>query len=318
MSHPRAGLRLDLQKSHFFVLVQTRLRFIRAYMVIEANNDGSIRDIEDWPISDFSDFLTDDKHLFLVFVRKDLRDIAAVEFIRHTIQCTSFPPWEDATSDLKSNIIEATPIQAEKIASHPDIVRITPIEETILEDDTECEIVPEDVSNRTVYVVRPTNRRDRDQCLAIHASLKDIFQDELQPQELGPYGVSHWKVNTTSDQVPLAAKIEGVKYVIPLEQYVLRKSDTSVSRKRRIIKPIGTDNQEQCKATDAALRNIFGGNLVRKLLHDGGICHWTAMLSSQEARRATAVEGVSSVRTAMLGRSSLDPGPHPLNVCNHK
>jgi hypothetical protein len=219
---------------------------------------------------------------------------------------------------LKSNIIEATPKQAEKIASHPDIARITPIEGTILEDDTDYEIVPEDDSNKTVYVVRPTNRRDRDQCLAIHASLKDIFQDELQPQELEPYGVSHWKVNTTIDQVPLAAKIEGVKYVVPLEQYVLKRSEASVSRKRRIIKPMGTDNQEQCKATDTALRNIFGANLSRKLLQNGGICHWTAMLSSQEARRATAVEGVSSVRTAMLGRSSLGPGPHPLDACNHK
>ncbi|KAF5987318.1 hypothetical protein FCOIX_1023 [Fusarium coicis] len=232
-------------------------------------------------------------------------------------QKSDLPPWEDASCDLKSNIIEATPKQAEKIASHPDIARMTPIEGTILEDDTDCEIVPEDGSNRTVYVVRPTNRRDRDQCLAIHASLKDIFQDELQPQEFEPYEISHWKVNTKSDQVPLAARIEGVKYVVPLEQYLLKRFEASVLRKRMIIKPMGTDNQEQCKATDTALKNILGANLIRKLLKDGGICHWTAMLSWEEARRATDVEGVSSVLTAMSGRSSLGPGPHPLNVCNH-
>ncbi|KAF5712612.1 hypothetical protein FMUND_8359 [Fusarium mundagurra] len=283
--------------------------------MIETNKDASIRDIKDWSITDF---LVSDKHLFLVFLRKDLRDIAAVEFIRHTIQCNSFPPWEDATGDLKSNIIEASPEQAEKIASHPDVVRITPIEATSLEDYDDME--PEDDSTRTVYVVRPENRRDKDQCLAIHASLKDIFQDELQPQELGPYGISHWKVNTTSDQVPLAAKIEGVRSIVSLEQYLRKKSETSVTRKRRIIKPLGIDNQDQCKATDAALRNLFGANLICKLLYDGGICHWMAMLSSQEVRRAAAVEGVSSVRTAVLGMSGLglDPGPNLSNVCNHK
>ncbi|KAF5638003.1 hypothetical protein F52700_4706 [Fusarium sp. NRRL 52700] len=219
-----------------------------------------------------------EKHLFLVFLRKDLGDISAVEFIRHSIQCSGFSPWADATGDLKSTIIEATPKQAKDIASHPDIVRMTPVEATILEDDTE----PDDDSTRTVYVVRPTNRKDKDQCSVIHASLKDIFQDKLQPQELGPHGVSHWKVDATSDQVPLAASIQGVRSVIRLDQYLLKKSETSAMKKRRIIKPIGIDNQERCKATGTALRNIFGANLVPKVLQDVSKAAGTNKTSSSD------------------------------------
>ncbi|KAF5561544.1 hypothetical protein FPHYL_6140 [Fusarium phyllophilum] len=233
-------------------------------------------------------------------------------------QESDFPPWEDATCDLKSNIIEATIRQAEKIASHPDISRITAIEGTILEDDTDYDVVPEDDSNRTVYVVRPTNRRDKDQCLAIHASLKGIFQDELQPQELGPLGVSHWKVNSTSDQVALAGKIQGVSSIVPLDQDLHKKAEKSVQRKRRMIRPIEIEDQEQCKATSNALKGLFGANVVPRLLQDGRLCHWTAMLSSEEARQATAVEGVFSVRTAVLGRNGSVLGPYPANSCNHR
>ncbi|SCO42599.1 uncharacterized protein FFMR_06867 [Fusarium fujikuroi] len=200
-----------------------------SYVVSEANKDRLSRDSP-----------TSEKHLFLVFLRKDLRDVSAVEFIRHTIQCNSFPPWEDATEDLKSNIIEATPKQAEKIKSHRDIVRITPIEATSLEDDLE----PEEYSPKTPYVVRATNRRDKDACHVTHASLKDIFQDQLQPQELGTHGVGLWKVNSTSDQVPLAAKIQGVRSIVPLDQYLLKEAETSATRKRRMIRPIAIHYQE--------------------------------------------------------------------------
>ncbi|KAF4499643.1 Subtilisin [Fusarium agapanthi] len=254
-----------------------------------------------------------EKNLFLVFLSKDLQDIAAVEFIRHTIQCTSFPPWADATGDLKSNIIEATAKQAEKIASHPDIAHITPIEATGLEDDTE----PEDDSTRTVYVVRPTNRRDKDQCRDIHASLKEIFQDHLQPRELGPHGVSHWKVNSTNDQVPLAAKVQGVRSIVTLEQHLLEKSEAAVIRRRRMIRPIAVEYQDECKTTDTALKNLFGANVIPRLLQDGRISHWTAMLSSEEARQASALEGVFSVRTAVLGRNGPVSVSPPANACNN-
>ncbi|KAF5252926.1 hypothetical protein FANTH_2251 [Fusarium anthophilum] len=238
---------------------------------------------------------TSEKNLFLVFLRKDLKDIAPVEFIRHTIQCTSFPPWTDATGDLKSNIIEATPKQAEKIASHPDIVRITPIEATCLQDDTE----PEDDSPRTVYVVRPTNRRDKDQCSGIHASLKEIFQDHLEPQEIGSHGVRYWKVNSINEQVPLAAKIQGVRSIVTLDQHLLTKSESAATRKRRMIRPIAVECQDGCKTTDTALKNLFGTNVIPRFLQDGRISHWAAMLSSEEAKQALALEGVFSVRTAV-------------------
>ncbi|KAF5549797.1 subtilisin [Fusarium mexicanum] len=256
---------------------------------------------------------TSEKNLFLVFLRKDLRDIAAVELIRHTIQCTSFPPWADATGDLKSNIIEATPKQAEKIASHPDITRITPIEATCLEDDTE----PEDDSPRTVYVVRPTNRRDKDQCSDIHASLKEIFQDHLEPQELRSHRVSYWKVNSTNEQVLLAAKIQGVRSIVTLDQYLLKQSEAAVIRKRRMIRPIAVECQDGCKTTDTALKNLFGTNVVPRFLQDGRISHWTAMLSSEEAKQALALEGVFSVRTALLGRNGTASGSPPTTAYNN-
>ncbi|QGI63879.1 hypothetical protein CEK27_007850 [Fusarium fujikuroi] len=173
-------------------------------------------------------------------------------------QESDFPPWEDATEDLKSNIIEATPKQAEKIKSHRDIVRITPIEATSLEDDLE----PEEYSPKTPYVVRATNRRDKDACHVTHASLKDIFQDQLQPQELGTHGVGLWKVNSTSDQVPLAAKIQGVRSIVPLDQYLLKEAETSATRKRRMIRPIAIHYQDRCKSTDNALKDLFGANVA--------------------------------------------------------
>lgn len=289
---------MDLQKSHYRVLVKTLLHFITACIISETNEDRLSRDS---PASE--------KLLFLVFLKKDSGDIEAVEFIRQTIRCTSFPPWEDALGDLKSNIIEATPVEAEKIRSHRDIVRIMPIEATSLEDDLE----PEEDSPKTPYVIRATNRRDKDACRVTHASLKEIFQDQLQPQEFGPHGVGLWNVNSTSDQVPLAAKIQGVRSVVPLDQYLVKESESSATRKRRMIRPIAIHYQNRCKATDNALKDLFGANVVHRLLADGRISHWTAMLSSEEAKQARAVEGVFSVRTAASGRRALVSEPNTMN-----
>ncbi|KAH7151325.1 hypothetical protein DER46DRAFT_665315 [Fusarium sp. MPI-SDFR-AT-0072] len=162
-----------------------------------------------------------DKHLFLVFLRRAVRDVAAVEFIRHTFQCNSSTPWENVTGDLQYNIIEVTPRQAEQLASYPDIVRITPVEATGVEED----IQHEDDSTKEVYIVRPTNRRDKDQYRATHASLKAIFQDQMQPQDIGLYGVNLWKINLTDDQVPLVAKVKGFKSLVPLDEYRSRYAE---------------------------------------------------------------------------------------------
>lgn len=80
-----------------------------------------------------------------------------------------------------------------------------------------------------------------------------------------------------------------------------------------MIRPIVIHYQNRCKATDNALKDLFGAHVVTRLLVDGRISHWTAMLSSEEAKQATAVEGVFSVRTAAVGRSALVPGPNPTN-----
>jgi hypothetical protein len=193
-------------------------------------------------------------------------------------------------------------------------VRVTPVEATTTEEN----IQHDDGSTKKSYMVWPVNRRDKDQCRATHVSLKEIFNDQMQPQDFGSYGVTLWKVDSTREQVPLAEKIEGVRSIVPLDQYLLRNSAEPVQRKYRMIKPVGIDDQDQCKETDTALRDLFGDYVTPKLLQDGRICHWRALLSSEEMRQAEAVEGVRSVRTATLGRRGPGPGPYTANVCNHR
>ncbi|KAM5386019.1 hypothetical protein ACJA88_002169 [Fusarium oxysporum] len=254
------------------------------------------------------------KHLYLIFLSRPVNDVTVVEFIKATLQCGSLPLWESVGADLKSNIIEATTEEAEKLTSHPDIVRVTPIEATTTEED----IQHDDCSNKKSHVVWPLNRRDKDQCRTTHLSLKEIFKDHVQPQDVGSYGVKPWKIDSTRDQVSLAERIEGVRSIVPLDQYLLKNSAKSVLRKRRMIKPVGIEDQDQCKATGTALRDLFGDYVTPKLLQDGRICHWMALLSSEEMGQAAAVGGVLSVRTAALGRRGPGPGPHPANVCNHR
>ncbi|KAJ4123475.1 hypothetical protein NW765_006497 [Fusarium oxysporum] len=126
------------------------------------------------------------KHLCLIFLSRPVNDVTVVELIKATLQCGSLPLWESVGADLKSNIIEATTEEAEKLTSHPDIVRVTPIEATTTEED----IQHDDCSNKKSHVVWPLNRRDKDQCLTTHLSLKEIFKDHVQPQDVGSYGGS--------------------------------------------------------------------------------------------------------------------------------
>ncbi|KAK2694766.1 hypothetical protein QWA68_005416 [Fusarium oxysporum] len=254
------------------------------------------------------------KHLYLILLSRPVNDVTAVEFIKATLQCGSIRLWESVGAGLKSNIIEATTEEAEKLTSHPDIVRVTPVEATTTEED----IQHDDCSNKKSHVVWPLNRRDQHQCRATHLSLKEIFKDHMQPQDVGSYGVKLWKIDSTRDQVSLAEKIEGVRSIGPLDQYLLKSLAKSVLRKRRIIKLVRIEDQDQCKATGTALRDLFGDYVIPKLLQDGRICHWRVLLSSEEMGKAATVGGVLSVRTAALGRRGPGPGPHPANVCNHR
>ncbi|KAK2123731.1 hypothetical protein NOF04DRAFT_1349292 [Fusarium oxysporum II5] len=250
------------------------------------------------------------KHLYLIFLSRPVNDVTAVEFIKATLQCGSIPLWESVGAGLKSNIIEATTEEAEKLTSHPDIVRVTLVEATTTEED----IQHDDCSNKKSHVVWPLNRRDKDQCSTTHLSVKEIFKGQMQPQDVGSYGVKLWKIDSTRDQVSLAEKIQGVRSIVPLDQYLLKNSGKPVLRKRRIIKPVRIEDQDQCKATGTALRDLFGDYVTPKLLQDGRICHWRALLSSEEMGQAATVGGVLSVRTAALGRRGPGPGPHPANV----
>ncbi|KAF4953514.1 hypothetical protein FGADI_5848 [Fusarium gaditjirri] len=253
-----------------------------------------------------------DKHLFLVFLRGAARDIAAVEHIRHTIQCNSFPPWENVAGGLQSNIIEATPRQTEQIASHPSVVRITRVEAADVEEDMQLE----DDSTKELYIVRPTDRRDKDQCRAAHALLKDMFQDQMQPQDIGPYGVNVWKLNLTDDQVPLVSKIKGVKSPEPLVEYLSKCSETPGGKKNRIIKPLDAEDEKQCKATYATLKVMFGDHVVKRLRQNGKFYSWEALLSSGEKAQAKTIQGVLSVRTFHVGkhRTALESRRHDVSA----
>ncbi|TVY74607.1 hypothetical protein Focb16_v004993 [Fusarium oxysporum f. sp. cubense] len=137
------------------------------------------------------------KHMYLIFLSRPVNDVTAVEFIKAILQCGSLPLWESVGADLESNIIEATTEEVEKLTSHPDIVRVTPVEATTTEED----IQHGDCSNKKSHVVWPLNRRDKDQCCTTHLSLKEIFKDQMQPQDVGSYGVKLWKIDSTRDQV---------------------------------------------------------------------------------------------------------------------
>ncbi|KAL5593592.1 hypothetical protein FOBRF1_012694 [Fusarium oxysporum] len=252
---------------------------------------------------------TTDKQIFLVSIKRAVNNEAATNLIKSTLHSDGPFAWEEISAELKSSIIEATPGQIENLANHPDIVRVTPIEATTTEGDMQHD---DDVTKRR-YILHPINRRDIDQCRATRASLQERFQYQMEPQDFGTSGVTPWKLDPTRDE-----RLEGVKSMVPLDEYRPKNREAVVQKENRMIKPVGIDDQGQCKTIENALKDLFGDHISTKLLRDGRICHWRALLSSEEVAQAKAIQGVLSVHTVSLGRRGPGPGPHPKNVCIHR
>ncbi|KAF9779919.1 hypothetical protein IL306_001089 [Fusarium sp. DS 682] len=247
---------------------------------------------------------TSDEHLFLVFLRRATDDDAAVKFIMSTLLCDTLPPWEEISAELKSNIIEATPEQVEKLANHADIERVVPVE-AIAQEEAMPEL--EDASTKKSYVVWPVNPHDRDQCRATHASLKARFQGQVQAQEVEAWEFGNayfwkWKIPLTKDEVSQVENIEGVKAVSPEAVPLPKSSKDPLKRRTKTIRPVDPEDQNQCEATDSALKNLFGGFVSASRLRDDKICWWNASLSPEEVAKAEAIPGVLSVRTHHRGR----------------
>ncbi|KAH7194399.1 peptidase S8/S53 domain-containing protein [Fusarium oxysporum] len=112
-------------------------------------------------------------------------------------------------------------------------------------------------------------------------------------------------IEATPGQIENLANHPDIVRVTPIEATTTEgdmQHDDDVTKRRYIVHPINRRDIDQCRATQNALKDLFGDHISTKLLRDGRICHWRALLSSEEVAQAKAIQGVLSVHTVSLGR----------------
>ncbi|VTT64489.1 unnamed protein product [Fusarium fujikuroi] len=196
-------------------------------------------------------------------------------------QESDFPPWEDATEDLKSNIIEATPKQAEKIKSHRDIVRITPIEATSLEDGLE----PEEESPKAPYVAMADESSSSNRGGLLYTVFLRRTPDantnvDLIPNALAREDLSSWvdideqtiskTISATSGEISTIRRRPDFERVIRLEaatyETAILQQQEYLERSGYIILPNDPGTQGQCKATNSSLDLLFGTDIEAQMI----------------------------------------------------
>lgn len=229
------------------------------------------------------------RDLYTLFIKADANSTATIEFVKSTLKITCTFSWADADDDLLSTMLDASTIQLATLVKHENIVRAV-------------RFMPKEqgVPPKARYLISSIDATDRQQFDSTTASLNALIKGQFAE------GRTMWEAYLSEDEAQQVQSIDGVSGVsCTLCVYPNRKGKPL--KTRYAVVPTDPDNQEQCKATEAALKS-----LLKKQFRDKecSIQRWeVTSLTDDQKLEIEKMDGVSRVGKIHMGRRGVMARP---------
>ncbi|KAI6765552.1 hypothetical protein HG530_006622 [Fusarium avenaceum] len=225
------------------------------------------------------------RDLYTLFIKADANSTATIEFVKSTLKITCTFSWSDAEDGLLSTMIDASTIELGILVKHKNVVRAV-------------RFLPKEqgVPPKARYLISSIDATDRQQFDATTASLNDLIKGQFAE------GRTMWEAYLSEDEVLQVQSIDGVSGVsCTLCVYPNRKGKPLNTR--YAVVPTDPDNQEQCKATEAALKVLLNKQF-RDSTHQGcSVLDWEVKsLTDKQKLEIEKMDGVCHVRQIHMGR----------------
>jgi hypothetical protein len=224
------------------------------------------------------------KQLYTLVLKTGTDTSAGLDFAKSTLKIDGLPPWVELDNDFISTTIEASSDQAAELATHLDIERVVPVEDT-----THGQGVSEGILfSKKRYYINPIEYWNRTQFEATSLSLKALLNDEITEFK------SRWMVYLSDEDKSRAESVEGVRSVMPMKSCV---------QGAYVVEPIDRDDQDQCKATESTIKSLLGDHVRTVWTTNGNIQKWTVHnVSFEQVSQIESINGVLATRPALKGK----------------
>jgi WD40 repeat protein len=227
--------------------------------------------------------------LYTLFIKADANSTATIDFVKSTLKITGTFSWADTDDGLLSTMIDASTIELATLVKHENIVRAV-------------QFMPKEqgVPPKARYLVSSVDATDRQQFDATTASLNALIKGQFAE------GRTMWEAYLSEDEALQIQSIDDVSGVsCILWVYPNRKGKPLTTR--YAVVPTDPDNQEQYKATEAALKV-----LLNKQFRDEecSIQRWeVTSLTDEQKLEIEKMDGVSRVGKIHMGRRDVMARP---------
>ncbi|KAG5657902.1 hypothetical protein KAF25_007935 [Fusarium avenaceum] len=179
------------------------------------------------------------RDLYTFFIKTDVNRTATIDFVKSTLKITVTFSWADVDDGRLSTMIDASTIELATLVNHENVMRAV-------------RFVPkeQDVPLKAKYRISAVGGKDRQHFEATTASLNALIKGIFAE------GRTMWEAYLSEDEKLQIQSIDGVSEVTRIQSAYLNQKGKPL-KTRYIIFPTDPDNQEQYKATEAALKVLL-------------------------------------------------------------
>lgn len=225
------------------------------------------------------------RDLYTLFIKADANSTATIDFVKSTLKITCTFSWADANDGLMSTMIDASTIELGILVKHENIVKAV-------------RFMPKEqgVPPKARYLISSIDATDRQQFDATTVSLNALIKGQFAE------GRTMWEAYLSEDEALQIQSIDGVSGVsCTLRRYPNRQGKPLT--KRYYVFPTDPDNQEQCRATEAALKVLLNKQFRDSTHHGCSVLDWEVKsLTDEQKLEIEKMDGVCHVRQIHMGR----------------
>jgi hypothetical protein len=231
------------------------------------------------------------RDLYTLFIKADANSAATINFVESTLRITGTFSWADVDDGLLSTMIDASTIELAALVKHKSVVRVV-------------RLLPKEqgVPPKARYLISAIDGIDRQQFEATTASLNALIKGQFTNFRRRKM----WEAFLSEEEKLQVQSIDGVSGVSFTGQaYPNRKGKPLETR--YVVFSTDPDNQEQCKATETALKTLLNDQF-RELPHEGYCSRWVVKsLTDEQKLEIEKMDGVSRVKQIHRGRRGVMP-----------
>jgi hypothetical protein len=230
------------------------------------------------------------RDLYTLSIRAGTNSTATIDFVKSTLKITGTFSWADVDDGLLSTIIDASTIELATLLKHENVVgavRFVPKEQG--------------VPPKARYIIRAVHGIDQQQFEATTASLNALIKGQFAETW------KSWEAYLSEDEKLQVQSIGGVSRVTSSRRAYPNRYGKPL-KKRYLVFPTDPDNQEQCKATEIALKILLNKQFRDSTLHEGRTLDWEVKsLTDEQKLEIEKMDGVSRVSQIHRGRRGVMP-----------